>query len=96
MSFHATSPAGFSHQSWCPVEQVNQSLQTGNADGKLRPSYREHASAIAVRWRQTSAANLQIKTLLCRVSAVVYPAFCWVTASGPSRRPTALGRLFRI
>jgi hypothetical protein len=96
MSFHATSPAGFSHQSWCPVEQVNESLQTGNADGKLRPSYRGHASPIAVRWRQTSAANLQIKSLLCRVSAVVYPVFCLVTASGPWRRPAALGLLLRI
>ena len=71
MSFHATSPAGFPHQSWCPVEQVNESLQTGNADGKLRPSYRGHASRIELRWRQTSAANLQIKTLLPRVCRCV-------------------------
>jgi len=96
MSFHATSPAGFPHQSWCPVEQVNERLQTGNADDELRPSYRGHASRIAVRWRQTSAANLQIKTLLCRVSAVMYPVFCLVTALGPWRRPAALGLLLRI
>ena len=96
MSFHATSPAGFPHQSRCPVEQVNERLQTGNAHGKLRPSYRGHTSRIEPRWRQTSAANLQIKTLLCRVSAVVYLLFCLVTASGPLRRPAALGLLLRI
>jgi hypothetical protein len=96
MSFHDTSPAGFPHLSRGPVEQVNESLQMGNAGGKLRPSYRGHASRNELRWRQTSAANLQIKTLLCRVSAVVYPVFCSVTASGPLRRPAALGLLLRI
>src|SRR5271169_225030 len=35
-------------------------------------------------------------TLLWRVSAVMYPVFFSVTASGPFRRPAALGLLLRI
>src|SRR5208283_3270348 len=35
-------------------------------------------------------------TLLWSVSAVMYPVFFSVTASGPSRRPAALGLLLRI
>src|SRR6204780_2531296 len=34
--------------------------------------------------------------LLWRVSAVMYPVSCSVTASGPFRRPAALGLLLRI
>src|SRR5208282_894073 len=37
-----------------------------------------------------------MRTLLWRVSAVIYPVFCSVTASGPFRRPAALGLLLRI
>jgi hypothetical protein len=96
MSFHATNRAGFPHLYRRPVEQVNESPQTCNAGGKLRPSYRRHASRIELRVRQTSAANLQMKALLWRVSAVVYPVFCSVTASRPLRRPAALGLLLRI
>jgi hypothetical protein len=94
MSFHATNPAGFPHLSPCPVEQVNESLQTCNAGGKLCPSYRGHASRIELRLRQPFAANLQMETLLWRVSAVMDPVFCPVTASRPLRRPAALGLLF--
>ena len=51
---------------------------------------------IELRWRQTFAASLRMKTLLWRVSAVMYPVFFSVTASGPFRRPAALGLLLRI
>src|ERR1700731_246534 len=37
-----------------------------------------------------------MRTLLWGVSAVMYPVFCSVTASGPFRRPAALGLLLRI
>ena len=37
-----------------------------------------------------------MRTLLWSVSAVMYPVFCSVTASGPFRRPAALGLLLRI
>src|SRR6202011_5819421 len=37
-----------------------------------------------------------MRTLLWSVSAVMYPVFCSVTASGPFRRPSALGLLLRI
>jgi hypothetical protein len=51
---------------------------------------------IALQLRRTSAANVQMKTLLWHVSGVMYPVFCSVTASGPFRRPAALGLLLRI
>src|ERR1700683_3692802 len=37
-----------------------------------------------------------MRTLLRDVSAVMYPVFCSVTASGPFLRPAALGLLLRI
>jgi len=46
-------------------------------------------------WRPP-AANTQMRTLLWGVSAVMYPVFYSVTASGPFRRPAALGLLLRI
>jgi hypothetical protein len=96
MSFHGANPAGFSHLSSCPVESANKSLSTRNCGGELRPSYDGHASRIELRLRRTSAASVQMKTLLWDVSAVMYPVFCSVTASGPFRRPAALGLLLRI
>jgi hypothetical protein len=46
-------------------------------------------------WRPP-VANAQMRTLLWSVSAVMYPVFYSVTASGPFRRPAALGLLLRI
>jgi hypothetical protein len=56
----------------------------------------EMPTRIAVRLRRTSAASVQMRTLLWSVSAIMYPVFCSVTASGPFRRPAALGLLLRI
>jgi hypothetical protein len=41
------------------------------------------------RCRRTSSAGSVMRALLGRVFAVLYPAFCSVTASGPVRRPAA-------
>jgi hypothetical protein len=87
MSFHATNPAGFPHLSRCPAEPVNESLQRCNAGGKLRPTYRGRASRLELQLQQTFAADLGMKTLLGRGSAVMYPVFCSVTASGASAAP---------
>ena len=51
---------------------------------------------IGLRLRRASAANVPMTTLLWRVSAVMYPVLCLVTASGSFRRPAALGLLLRI
>jgi hypothetical protein len=51
---------------------------------------------IALRLRRTSLAKMQMRTLLWSVSTVMYPVFYSVTASGPSRRPAALGLLLRV
>jgi hypothetical protein len=56
----------------------------------------ELAARIALQLRRTSAASVRMTTLLWSVSAVMYPVFCSVTASGPFRRPAALGLLLRI
>src|SRR5271165_6690240 len=96
MSFHAANPARFSCLSSCPVESVNKSLSTRNYGGELRPSYGGHAARIDLRLWRPPVANTQMRTLLWSVSAVMYPVFYSVTASGPFRRPAALGLLLRI
>ena len=96
MSFHATNPASFSYLSSCAVESANKSLSTRNYGGELRPSYGgtcpSNRTAIAGNFRSQCADD----TLLWSVSAVMYPVFFSVTASGPFRRPAALGLLLRI
>jgi hypothetical protein len=96
MSFYAPNPAGFSDLSPRPVEQANKSLSTRNFGGELRPSYGGHASsnriAIAVNFRSQCADDNFALARVCRYVSV----FCSVTASGPSRRPAALGLLLRI
>jgi hypothetical protein len=56
----------------------------------------EMPARIELRLWRPSVANTQMRTLLWSVSAVMYPVFCSVTASGPFRRPAALGLLLRI
>jgi hypothetical protein len=96
MSFLGANPAGFSHPSSRPVESANKGLSTRNYGGELRPSYDGHASRIELRLRRTSAASVQMTTLLWDVSAVMYPSFARSQLRGPSRRPAALGLLLRI
>ena len=96
MSFHATNPAGFSYLSSCAVESANKSLSTRNRGGELRSSYGGHArsnrTAIAVNFRSRCADDNFVLERVCRYVSV----FCSVTASGPFRRPAALGLLLRI
>jgi len=96
MSFYAANPARFSSLSSYPVDKANQNLATRNYAGELRPSYgepcRSNRTAIALNFR----TSVQMTTLLWSVSAVMYPVSRSVTASGPFRRPAALGLLLRI
>ena len=96
MSFHAASPTSFSYLSSCPVESANTSLSTRNYGGELLPSYGGHSrsnrSAIAVNFRSQCADENFALARVCRHVSV----FCSVTASGPFRRPAALGLLLRI
>src|SRR5580700_7422677 len=96
MSFHAANPASFSDLSLCLAEQANKSLSTRNFGGELRPSCGGHASsnriAIAVNFRSQCADENFALACVCRYVSV----FCSVTASGPFRRPAALGLLLRI
>src|SRR5271169_5494533 len=96
MSFHAANPASFSYLSSCPVESANKGLSTRNYGGELRPSYGGHArsnrAAIVATFRSQCADENFALACVCRYVSV----FCSVTASGPFRRPAALGLLLRI
>ena len=96
MSFLAANPADFSYLSPCLVKQVNENLSTRNYGGELRPSYGGHSrsnrTAIAVNFRSQCADD----NFALERASVMYPVFCSVTASGPFRRPAALGLLLRI
>ena len=97
MSFHAANPAGFSHLSSCPVESGEQEPFDAQLRWRIASFLRRTCPLESqLRLRRTSAANVQMRTLLWSVSAVMYPVFCSVTASGPFRRPAALGLLLRI
>ena len=95
MSFHAVNPASFSHLSPRPVESANKSLSPRNYGGELRPSYCGHARAnrpaIVATLRSRYADENFALEHVCRYVSV----FCSVTASGPFRRPAALGLLLR-
>jgi len=96
MSFHAVNPAGFSYLSSCPVESPNKSLSTRNDGGHLPPSYRgpccSNRTAIAANFRSQCADENFALERVCRYVS----RLCSVTASGPFRRPAALGLLLRI
>ena len=96
MSFHTANPASFSYLSSCAVESANKSLSTRNYGGELCPSYGgtcpSNRTAIAVNFRSQCADD----NLALERSAVMYPVFFSVTASGSFRRPAALGLLLRI
>ena len=94
MSFLAVNPADFPHRSRHPMEQANKSLAMCNGGGELPLT--DMPARVALQLRRTSFAKMQMRTLLWSVSAVMYPASCSVTASGPFRRPAALGLLLRI
>jgi hypothetical protein len=96
MSFHASNPASFSSLSSCPVESANKSLSMRNYGGEL-PLFcvgpcRSNRTAIALNFRsQCADENFALERVRRYVSV-----FCSVTASGPFRRPAALGLLLRI
>jgi hypothetical protein len=96
MSVHGANPVSFSDLSSCPVESANKSLSTRNYGGELRPSYggpcRSNRTPIAVNFRSRCADDNFALERVCRYVSV----FCSVTASGPFRRPAALGLLLRI
>ena len=96
MSFFAANPAGFPHLSPCLVERAIAALSTRNDGGELRPSCdgrsRSNRAAIAVNFGSQCADDNFALGRVCRYVSV----FCSVTASGPFRRPAALGLLLRI
>jgi hypothetical protein len=96
MSISAAGPAGFSYLSPCLVEPANKSLPTDNGGDGLCSTYGGHAcsnrTAIAADFRSRYADENSSGTCL----PFTYPVFRSVTASGPFRRPAAVGPLLRI
>lgn len=89
MSRLAANPAAAFHLSLRMVELAGQSLATGNGDGQCAALLEYPPVRETLRLRQTSSTGMRMKTLLRHVSAVLYPAFCSVTASGLFMRPAA-------
>src|SRR5580698_4209909 len=96
MSIFAANPAGLPHVSPCVVERATKILPTCDDGDGSRLLCGGHACSNQLQLQQASPANGQMRTVLWRVSAVMYPVFYSVTASGPFRRPAALGLLLRI
>jgi hypothetical protein len=95
MSFHTANPASFSYLSSSLVESANKSLSKRNYGGELRSSYggpsRSNRAAMFSNFRSQCADDNFALARVCRYVSV----FCSVTASGPFRRPAALGLLLR-
>jgi hypothetical protein len=70
MSFHAASPADFSHLFSCKVESANKNHSTRNYGGELRPSYvgpcRSNRTAFAANFRSQSADDNFALGRVCR------------------------------
>ena len=96
MSIFAANPAGVPNVSVCIVERANKMLPTCDAGGGSRPLCGGYACSNRTAIAANFPANGQMRTLIWHVSAVTYPVSCSVTASGPFRRPAALGLLLRI
>ena len=96
MSIYAANPAGLAHVSPRMVERATRAFRRTTTVANFALLAADIPARIALQVRRTSAANVQMKTLLWHVSAVMYPVFCSVTASGSFRRPAALGLLLRI
>jgi hypothetical protein len=96
MPFHGANPAGFSHLSPCPAEQMNESLRPATAVADFAYFAADMLLESSGDCGELPQPGVQMRTLLWSVSAVMCPVFCSVTASGPFRRPAALGPLLRI
>jgi hypothetical protein len=96
MSFLAPNPADFPT---CPRTCWNRrtrAVRHATAVANCPLLTADMPARVALQLRRTSFAKMHMRTLLWSVSAVVYPVSCSVTASGPFRRPAALGLLLRI
>ena len=100
MSKLAANPAAVPDPLLHIMTRTNESLCARNDGGGLRSSIGSLTSRMARANRAAMAANFFDKgadeTLLQHVSAVLYPAFVSVTASGLVMRPAALGLLLRL
>ena len=100
MSDLAANPAVVPDPILHMMTRTNESLCPRSDGGGVRSSIGSWTSRMARANRAAMAANFfdqgADETLLRHVSAVLYPAFVSVTASGLVMRPAALGLLLRL
>ena len=93
MSKLAANPAASPHLSLCIVcaSWIGQTSAFPHATTVANRALPVESLAARneLRFRRTSMAGMLIGTLVQSMSAVMYPALCSVTASGPIRRPAA-------
>jgi len=92
MHHPAPNPAAQPHLSLNAFSAPSASREESNGGGE-RPSFRgAFARSVELRLGRTSAAETRESDSVQGESAVSYPAFCTVTASGLNRRPAARRR----
>jgi hypothetical protein len=82
MPIHAANAAVLRSRSSCRVEPANQSFPTGYGGGGRRYSCGVLGDRREPRWQRVSSPRKQMKTLLCRVSAVLPPALARASLRG--------------
>jgi hypothetical protein len=92
MHHHAPNPAAQPHLSLNAFSVPYMSCEERNGSGE-RPSLSDAlASEVRCGWGELPQPRSERVTSVQWGSAVSYPAFCTVTASGPIRRPAARRR----
>jgi hypothetical protein len=96
MSFHAANPADFPAcpRAWRTSRTRAFRRATMVANLGLVPT--DIPARITLQLRRTSAANVRMKNFVLERVCRYVSRLCSVTASGPFRRPAALGLLLRI
>jgi hypothetical protein len=92
MSRLAANAAATRSLSLRALESSNPRHAARESDGNCVPFLCGQAARMHLRLPGNSAAKALTRTLVQCASAVMYPVFCLVTASGPFRRPAALRR----
>jgi hypothetical protein len=92
MSFLAAKSAALPHLTPRPLPALTSTLKTGNGSGEMLSFRGPLAAPWELGFGRTSAARVQMATLVPYGSAVSYPVLYSVTASGPNRRPAARRR----
>lgn len=96
MSFPAANPLAFPTCPRALSSGLSRAFRRATTVANCALLATDMPTRMGLQLRRASAAKVPMRTLLWRVSAVMYPVLCSVTATGPFRRPAALGLLLRV